>query len=241
MPTLHVVIPFYNEAGTIEPCVRRVLSAPLPDGWSADIVLVDDHSETRHRAVLDELVERLRSENRRIELRGHEQNRGKGAAVQTGFDVILAAEPPDDDLVIIQDADLEYDPAEIPALLAPIAEGRADVVYGSRFLGSIEGMRWSHWLANKILTLTANVLYGAGLTDEATGYKLFRREVLDAMRLTCDRFEFCPEVTAKVRKAGLAIHELPLHSYVARHLDKKISWTDGFAAFWVLVRERFRP
>ena len=133
-----------------------------------------------------------------------------------------------------------YDPAEIPRLLEPLEAGRADVVFGSRFLGSTRGMKWMHRLANRILTLTTNVLYGAGITDEATGYKLFRRSVLDGVQLRCNRFEFCPEVTAKILKKGHAIHELPLGSYVARHLDKKISWTDGFAAFWVLIRERLR-
>ena len=101
-------------------------------------------------------------------------------------------------------------------------------------------MRWSHWAANRILTWTANLLYGAGLSDEATGYKLFRRSVLDRLDLRCEGFEFCPEVTAKIRKLGVPIHEIPISCYVARHLDKKISWRDGFVAFWVLVRERFR-
>ena len=163
----------------------------------------------------------------------HPENRGKGAAIRTALAHATG------DAVIIQDADLEYDPAEIPRLLEPVDRGLADVVYGSRFLGSIEGMKWSHWLANRILTLTVNVLYRARLTDEATGYKLFRTQVLAGLRLRCRRFEFCPEVTAKLLKRGFAIHELPIRSYVARHLDKKIEWRDGFAAFWVLLRERF--
>ncbi len=228
---LSVIVPIYNERTTIQEVLDRLAAVPL----DKEVIVVDDGSTDGSRQYLEQRGAGGRLDGGVLKVILHGRNRGKGAAIRTALAHV------EGEAVIIQDADLEYDPAEIPALLAPIAEGRADVVYGSRFLGSIEGMRWSHWLANKILTLTANVLYGAGLTDEATGYKLFRREVLDAMRLTCDRFEFCPEVTAKVRKAGLAIHELPLHSYVARHLDKKISWTDGFAAFWVLVRERFRP
>ncbi len=228
---LSVIVPIYNERTTIQEVLDRLAAVPL----DKEVIVVDDGSTDGSRQYLEQRGAGGRLDGGVLKVILHGRNRGKGAAIRTALAHV------EGEAVIIQDADLEYDPAEIPALLAPIAEGRADVVYGSRFLGSIEGMRWSHWLANKILTLTANVLYGAGLTDEATGYKLFRREVLDAMRLTCDRFEFCPEVTAKVRKAGHAIHELPLHSYVARHLDKKISWTDGFAAFWVLVRERFRP
>jgi glycosyltransferase involved in cell wall biosynthesis len=228
---LSIIVPIYNERTTIQEVLDRLAAVPL----DKEVIVVDDGSTDGSREYLERRGAGGDLDGGRLKVITHGRNRGKGAAIRTALAHV------EGDAVIIQDADLEYDPAEIPDLLAPIAAGRADVVYGSRFLGSIRGMRWSHWLANRILTSTANVLYRAGLTDEATGYKLFRRSVLDEMELSCDRFEFCPEVTAKLRKAGHRILELPLNSYVARHLDKKISWTDGFAAFWVLVRERFRP
>ena len=227
---LSVVVPIYNERSTIKTVLDRLAALPV----NKEIIVVDDGSTDGSRQYLESRVASRDGEEVPIKFFAHEKNQGKGSAIITALQHISG------DAVIIQDADLEYDPAEIPALLEPLIQGRARVVYGSRFMGSIQGMWWSHWLANRILTITTNVLYGSHLTDEATGYKLFRRDVLDGLKLTCRRFEFCPEVTAKVLKQGHPILEIPVSSYVARHLDKKISWTDGVAAFWVLVRERLR-
>ena len=228
---LSIIVPIYNERTTIQKVLDSLADLPV----DKEVVVVDDGSTDGSRQYLEERAAAGEPAGHRLKFIAHARNRGKGAAILTALSHV------EGDAVIIQDADLEYDPAEIPALLAPLADGRAQVVYGSRFLGSIQGMWWSHWLANRILTVTTNLLYGASLTDEATGYKLFRREILEDLGLTCQRFEFCPEVTAKVLKKGHTIVEIPIRSYVARHLDKKITWTDGFAAFWVLVRERFRP
>jgi glycosyltransferase involved in cell wall biosynthesis len=227
---LSIIVPIYNERSTIQEVLDRLAALPL----DKEVIVVDDGSTDGSREYLESRGAAGRLNGGRLKVIAHSRNRGKGAAIRTALEQV------EGDAVIIQDADLEYDPAEIPRLLEPLEDGRADVVFGSRFLGSTQGMKWMHRLANRILTLTTNVLYGAGITDEATGYKLFRRSILDDVELRCNRFEFCPEVTAKVLKKGHAIYELPLGSYVARHLDKKISWTDGFAAFWVLLRERLR-
>ena len=210
----------------------------MPDGWSPAIVLVDDHSEAAHRAALDELVATLRSEDRHLEVRGHDHNRGKGAAVRTGFDAILAAGPPDDDLVIIQDADLEYDPNEFLTVIGPILDGRADVVYGTRFRGGPHRVHFFwHYVANMSLTLLSNMLSDLDLTDMETCYKRFRREVLQGVELKSDRFGFEPEITAKVAKGGWRVYEVPI-SYSGRDYSegKKITWRDGIAALWHILR-----
>jgi glycosyltransferase involved in cell wall biosynthesis len=161
-------------------------------------------------------------------------NEGKGAAIRTGLELATG------DIVVIQDADLEYDPAQLPEVVAPIVRGEADVVYGSRFRGSITGMRLANRVANRLLTWAANLLYGAGITDEATCYKAFRADLIRALPLRCRRFEFCPEVTARVRRRGVRIYEVPIR-YAGRTAagGKKIRWTDGLSALWTLVRYRF--
>jgi dolichol-phosphate mannosyltransferase len=161
-------------------------------------------------------------------------NYGKGAAIRTG--IALAS----GDILLIQDGDLEYDPSDYARILDPIVHGRADIVYGSRFLGKPVGMALKNRIANRILTTAANLLYDARLTDEATAYKAFRRSVLLELHLACQRFEFCPEVTAKVRRLGYAIHEVPIQ-YNARGIaeGKKIRARDGFAALWTLGKYRF--
>ena len=163
-------------------------------------------------------------------------NFGKGTAIRIGLAKATG------DVILIQDGDLEYDPNDYADIVQPILDGRADVVYGSRFLGNPAGMMKLNWIANRILTLTANILYQARLTDEATAYKAFRTGVLRSMKLECRRFEFCPEVTAKVRRMGYRIHEVPV-SYNARGIDegKKIRASDGFEALWTLIRYRFVP
>jgi glycosyltransferase involved in cell wall biosynthesis len=159
---------------------------------------------------------------------------GKGAAIRRALEQVTG------DIVLIQDADLEYDPSDYPALIAPIAGGQADVVYGTR-APRFEGMRWPHRVFNSLAARLANLLYRAAITDEATCYKAFRTEVIRSIPLRCERFEFCPEITAKVRRRGIRIHEVPI-SYHARSVGagKKIRWWDGVVALWTLVKYRFR-
>ena len=164
----------------------------------------------------------------------HEHNRGKGAAVRTGLEHATG------DLVLIQDADLEYDPEDWPKLLAPILRGKAQVVYGSRFTGERRNMLVLHWVGNRFLSLVTNVLYDTTLSDMETCYKLFDREVLRDITIRSSRFEFEPEITAKVLKQGIRIYEVPI-SYTGREASegKKITWRDGFVALWTLVKYRF--
>jgi glycosyltransferase involved in cell wall biosynthesis len=163
-------------------------------------------------------------------------NFGKGAALRIGIAESTG------DIILVQDGDLEYDPNDYPAVLAPIVEGRARVVYGSRFMKRVRGMKLPNLVANKILTWTANVLYGAHITDEATAYKAFTRDVIAGLKLSCVRFEFCPEVTAKVLRLGYKIHEVPI-SYNPRGIleGKKIRWRDGVEALWTLIKYRGAP
>jgi glycosyltransferase involved in cell wall biosynthesis len=166
----------------------------------------------------------------------HGVNRGKGAAIRTGL------ENPTGDVVLVQDADLEYDPEDWPKLLAPILKGRARVVYGSRFTGERRNMLFLHWVGNRFLSLVTNVLYNSTLSDMETCYKLFQRDVLDGVQLRANRFEFEPEFTAKVLRRGIRIYEVPI-SYAGRepHEGKKITWRDGISALWTLVKYRFVP
>lgn len=160
----------------------------------------------------------------------------KGAAIRIGLSQVSG------DIVLIQDGDLEYDPRDYMRILQPLVDGRADIVFGSRFMRKVEGMKFANRVANKILTHTVNVLYGARITDEATGYKAFRIDVIRSIHLRCSRFEFCPEVIAKLLRAGHAIHEVPI-SYNPRGVleGKKIGWRDGIQAFWTLIRYRAVP
>jgi glycosyltransferase involved in cell wall biosynthesis len=189
---------------------------------------VDDGSSDGTRDVLQQLTDST------VRVVYHERNRGKGAAIRTGLEQVTG------DLVLIQDADLEYDPNDWPKLLAPVMSGKATVVYGSRFTGERRNMLFLHWVGNRFLSLVTNVLYNTTLSDMETCYKLFDRRVLDGMKLRAMRFDFEPEVTAKVLRRGIRIYEVPI-SYAGREFDegKKITWRDGFIALWTLVKYRF--
>ncbi len=226
--TLTVVIPCYNEVATIEPVLRRVESVGLAD----EIIIVDDGSTDGTRDIL----KRIEAENHpHLRIIYHERNQGKGAAVITGFKAATS------EVLLIQDADFEYDPREYPILLKPIQEGIATVVYGSRFLGGPrKAMNFWNMVANRILTFVTNILYNAILSDMETCYKVFRAEVVKNMKLNARGFEFEPEVTAKVLKQGIRVYEVPI-SYNGRewHEGKKIKWTDAPIALWTLLKYRF--
>ncbi len=221
-----VIIPAYNEEKTIQEIITKVLLTKIPE----EIIVVDDGSKDRTKEVLVRFVEQ-----KKIRLIVHEKNRGKGAAVITGFSHATG------DVIIIQDADLEYDPREYPALLKPIEEGIADVVYGSRFLGAPRRptMFW-HMVANKLLTFLTNILFNNILTDMETGYKVFRREAVQGMNLHARRFDFEPEFTAKILKRKARIYEVPI-SFTPRNYEegKKIQLKDAFVAVWTLIKYRF--
>lgn len=224
---LSVIMPVYNEAATIDEIIRRVQQVGLAD----ELVIVDDGSQDGTRDILKNLEE----EYEHIKLILHEANRGKGAAVRTGIEAVTG------DLVLIQDADLEYDPRDYPTLLKPIEEGKAEVVYGSRFLGGPRRstMFW-HMVANKLLTFMTNLLYNSILSDMETGYKLFKREIIQDIPLHAKRFEFEPEVTAKLLKRKVRIFEVPI-TFNPREYEegKKIGMADAFEAVWTLLKYRF--
>jgi len=228
--TLSVVIPVYNEAGTIREIVRRVLAVPLP--LEKEVVIVDDASTDGTSAVL----ERIRSETPACKTLRHERNRGKGAALRTGFAAAAG------EIVLVQDADLEYDPRDYPALLAPILEGYADVVFGSRFLGGgpHRVVFFWHYVGNRLLTTLSNMLTDLNLTDMEVCYKVFRREVLASLRLCEDRFGFEPEITAKVARGRWRVYEVPVAYYGRGYAEgKKVSWRDGLWALWCILKYRF--
>jgi len=232
---LSVLVPVYNEERTLEEIVRRVCAVPLPK----EIILVDDGSKDRSR----EILTRLQAENRRAEDERNNvkvffqpQNEGKGAALKSAISHVTG------DVVIIQDADLEYDPKDYPSLLQPIQDGLADVVYGTRFAGggAHRVLFFWHSLGNRMLTLLSNMLTNLNLSDMEVGYKVFRAEVLKGIELESKRFGFEPEITVKLAKKGCRFYEVPI-AYHGRTYEegKKITWKDGFAALYYMIRFRF--
>jgi glycosyltransferase involved in cell wall biosynthesis len=222
-----VVVPVYNEAATVEETLERVRAS----GRAHEIIAVDDAS-TDDTA---EVLARVAARDPDLVVLRHQQNRGKGAALRTGFAKATG------DVLIVQDADLEYDPADYGVLLTPLLDGRADVVFGSRFLGGPHRVLYFwHYVGNRALTLFSNALNNVNLTDMETGYKAFRREVLHDMPLRSDRFGFEPEFTAKVARRKLRLYEVPI-SYSGRTYEegKKIGWWDGVKAFAAIVYFRF--
>jgi glycosyltransferase involved in cell wall biosynthesis len=235
-----IVIPVFNEAATIAQMIDTVLRAPLTaDGApiEKELVIVDDHSTDGTRDVLPPAIEsaRLAHPAARIELHMHNVNRGKGAAVRTGFAHASG------DLVLVQDADLEYDPRDYPTLLEPVLDGWADVVYGNRFHGGPHRVLYFwHYVSNHFITTFCNILTGLNLSDMEVGYKLFRREVLQQINLKTNRFGFEPEITIKVARLGARIYEVPIRYHGRTYEEgKKITWRDGVAAIWHILRFRF--
>ncbi len=227
MKKLTVIIPVYNEERTLEEIVRRVQAAPFP--LEKELLIVDDCSRDGTPAILQRL------EGGNVRCFRHEVNRGKGAAIRTAQRHVTG------DLVIIQDADLEYYPEEYGMLAAPILDGRADVTYGTRFLGTHRVFLYWHYLGNQVVTWVTNVLYNTMLTDMETCFKMCRAEIFTSMQLETNRFGFEPEFTAKIFKRGCKVYEVPI-SYNGRGYEegKKITWRDGIAALWFLLKYRFK-
>jgi glycosyltransferase involved in cell wall biosynthesis len=224
-PLLSVVMPAYNERDTIEEMIRRVLAIPV----RVELIVVDDGSTDGTRDILARLAAELP-----FKLVLKPANGGKGSALRRGFQDVTG------DLVVIQDADLEYSPEEFPDLISLICEGRADVVYGSRFLGRHRVFLFTHYAGNRFLTLVTNILYNTMLSDMETCYKVMRTEVLRSMTLESNGFGIEPELTAKIFKRHYRVYEVPI-TYDGRNYDegKKITWLDGFVALWVLFKYRF--
>jgi len=218
---LSVIMPVHNEANTIKEALRRVQEAAL----EKEIIIVDDCSSDGTREILAQIADG------NVKVVYFDHNMGKGAAIQTALQYVTG------DIVIIQDGDLEYNPADYHKLIEPIVEGRASVVYGSRFLGEITNMHFLNYIANRILALTASLLFLNWITDEGTCYKVFKTDLLKSLDLKCTGFDFCPEVTAKVQKRGYKIVEVPI-SYHGRSNEegKKIRWQDGLEAFLNLIK-----
>jgi glycosyltransferase involved in cell wall biosynthesis len=229
---LSIVIPVYNEEATLREIVRRTLAAQVDA--EKEIILVDDGSTDGSREVMKEIEREHGSPPIRVFF--HDGNRGKGAAMRTGFSAVTG------DIVLIQDADLEYDPRDYPQLLEPILEGRADVVYGSRFVGAQAHrvLLFWHMIGNRVLTLFSNMLTNLNLTDMETGYKVFRSEVIHNISVKSNGFEFEPEITAKIARAGHRVYEVGI-SYAGRDYaeGKKITWVDGVKAIMAIMRYRF--
>jgi glycosyltransferase involved in cell wall biosynthesis len=224
-PLLSVVMPAFNERDTIEEIIRRVLAVPL----RVELIVIDDASTDGTREIVQALAPSLG-----FKLLLQPRNRGKGAAIRWGFGQVTG------DIVVIQDADLEYSPEEYPELIELISDGRADVVYGSRFIGRHRVFLFTHYIGNRMLTMLTNMLYNTILSDMETCFKAMRVEVVRSMTLRSDRFGIEPELTAKIFKRGYRVYEVPI-TYDGRGYEdgKKITWKDGIVAVWTLVKYRF--
>lgn len=224
---LSIIIPVYNEEKTVAECIRRVKRVKILPGVKKEIIVVDDGSTDDSRLK----IENLRFKNLRII--SHKRNRGKGAAIRTGFKIATG------DYVVIQDADLEYDPEDYKKLLQPILDKKAQVIYGSRFLGEHKNLFFWHMVANKFLSLLTNILYDSTLSDMEVGYKVFPRKLLLSLNLRENRFGFEPEATAKILKRKIRVYEVPV-SYLGREFEegKKITWRDGIEAIFILLKYR---
>lgn len=226
MKTLSIIIPVYNEEKTIDEILKRVQAVQL-SGWEKEICVVDDGSADTTRTI-------LKKWEKKVQVIYKECNEGKGSAVSIGFARAKG------DIILIQDADLEYDPQDYPVLLKPFRHPEVSVVYGSRFLGPHLSTMFVYAQGNKFVTLVNNILYNANITDMETGFKVFRRNVVQGIQLKAKRFDMEPEITAKVLKKGYQIYEVPI-SYFGRKFSegKKLTWKDGIMAFWTLVKYRF--
>lgn len=224
---LSVIVPVYNERNTIQEILRRVRAVDIGE-MGKEIIVVDDGSTDGTTDILK------LEEDSTTRVLYHDFNQGKGASVSTALAQVTG------DLIIIQDGDLEYDPEDYRAMITPVLKKKADVVYGSRFTGEHRDMLFWHMLGNKVLSLTTNILYNTTLSDMETCYKLFSRESLDGIHIKSRRFDFEPEITAKVLKKKIRIYEVPI-SYAGReyHEGKKITWRDGIFALWALIKYRF--
>jgi len=228
--TLSVIVPVYNEVRTIEPVIETVFAAQVP--MAREVIVVDDFSGDGTRDILPKLTAPAGNS---LKVVMHDRNKGKGAAIQTGLAQVTG------EIVLVQDADLEYDPADYPQLLQPILEGRADAVFGNRFHGGTHRVLYFwHYNANKFLTFLSNLLTNLNLSDMEVGYKAFRTDALRKIRLSSNRFGFEPEVTIKAAKLGCRIYEVPI-SYHGRTYEegKKITWKDGVAALYFLLKYKF--
>ena len=226
---ISVIVPAHNEERTIAEIIRRVKAVNL----TKEIIVINDASTDKTGHILDR-ISREQGSGSPIKVIRHLQNQGKGAAIRTGLKEASG------DIVIIQDADLEYDPQDYAGLIQPIIDGKTSVVYGSRCLRKNRISSPGFFLGGKLLSFLTNLLYRAGITDEPTCYKVFQREVLQNLDLKCRRFEFCPEVTAKVRKRGYKIYEVPIRYYPRKIKEgKKIRFSDGLYAVWTLIKYRF--
>jgi glycosyltransferase involved in cell wall biosynthesis len=223
---LTVIVPVYNERVTVAEVIRRIRAVEIP--VAVEVIVVDDGSSDGTDKVLSALGDST------VRVLRHTVNQGKGAAIRTGMAAARG------DLLLIQDADLEYDPKDWPRLLEPVLAGKARVVYGSRFTGERMNMLPLHWIGNRFLSLVTNILYSSTMSDMETCYKLFDRRVLEGITIQSDKFDFEPEITAKILRRGVRIYEVPI-SYAGRELDegKKITWRDGFGALRALIKYRF--
>ena len=223
---LSVIVPVFNERVTVAEIIRRIRAVDVP--VAVEVIVVNDGSSDGTDKVLSALGDST------VRVLNHEANKGKGAAIRTGMAVARG------DLLLVQDADLEYDPADWPRLLEPILKGKAQVVYGSRFTGERKNMLPLHWIGNRFLSLVTNILYSSTMSDMETCYKLFDRRVLEGITIQSDKFDFEPEITAKVLRRGYRIYEVPI-SYAGREVDegKKITWRDGIGALRALIKYRF--